>query len=345
MSGRRARRGRGPGSCGDGPLDANRVDDATLTAIDDAHLDEERAVARLSAGSPVLHLRALAPIRPVVDGTAQSLAAGEASSGRVGGSLTVELPGVAELRVDAGPARTTLTAALDAARRQVADLCAAPAWPIRTAAHVAHEDRRAAQADLDDAARTVREARSELTGDALAQQIVTLQERIARLTAGRPAEPEPAVTTEEAHRLLAEAEREAAEADRGPRGRGGGGGGGADHRGGAASRGRGARCVPQRRHGCAERADAALATAGPVIAATPRALAAQRRSASARRASPMRMRRRPRRGEPRVGGPPRGERETVAGRRGDAACTTSRRRRRRSRPASRYEARRASRSG
>ena len=184
-------------------LSAITITEALLQRIENAAAAVDRAGDQLASNSATVEFIAAADIE-LVDGVQRvSLSAGQSWSITASGRTEVEVPGVLTARVTPGAtaldgqakyaaAQEKLTAALSAA--DIADLAAARS---------ADQQRRELQSSRDQLSATL----AGLCGD---EEISQMRSRLAQLSAGQPAEPDPFVMDINAAR----AELDAAEVTR-----------------------------------------------------------------------------------------------------------------------------------
>ncbi len=103
----------------------SRLDEVGLAAIREAAQAVRVAEAARAAGAPSLRLVAHRDLDVVVDGEVVALRAGDELSRTVAARLRVAVPELAELELTAGSSADGLQAAVDAARHQLRDTCAA----------------------------------------------------------------------------------------------------------------------------------------------------------------------------------------------------------------------------
>lgn len=168
-------------------LSENALTDDVLKKLRAAHLDLEKARAALAAGSPELQIRARADLKPKIDGKARNLAAGDELTLPVAGSLSLNLPGVAEIVVRTGSSTADLRDAFDKKDRKFAEACRAVGVDDLDQAVLAHAKRVAAQGAVDARDRVLVDDLRDLTREQIAQKVSSLKRRVADYPASRAA--------------------------------------------------------------------------------------------------------------------------------------------------------------
>lgn len=168
-------------------LTKNVVTDEVLKKLSAAHLDAEKARAAFAAGSPEVHIRALADIEPSIAGATRTLAAGAEATIPVAGSLALVLPGVAAIDVRTGSSASDLRDALEKRTRQFAESSAAAGVESLDAAVRANAAWQAARRDLEARDGVLRDNLRDLTREQLAQKLTNLAPRVAGYPSARVA--------------------------------------------------------------------------------------------------------------------------------------------------------------
>lgn len=205
------------------PIDADAV-----TALEVASLAVTTAEAEARAGATTVEAVALRDLTVDVDGSPVDLTVAEPHHLTVDGVTELVVADTLRLVVRAGAEATELATRLDAARRLLAEQCAALQVADLREARAAASRQADAQRERADAQAVVASALRDLTPDVMAAKIERLRERIATYAATRAPEPAPPADLEAAKATvhaaeaalartraeLVEAEREAADADR-----------------------------------------------------------------------------------------------------------------------------------
>jgi hypothetical protein len=191
-------------------LVANRVDEATLSAIRGADLAVQMARARLDAGRPSVVLEALRSVEVAIDGDPVTLVPGEPVRRSVADRLRLTVPGTIEMGVEAGAGDARLAEALVAAQTVVKDVSARAGVVDLPAADAAAIARREAVT----AKRENEEAIAKLLGTdglgalaALEGRIAAAEQRTVGYLEARPTEPLVALDADTARDVADQAEK------------------------------------------------------------------------------------------------------------------------------------------
>ncbi|MEV6414266.1 AAA family ATPase [Kribbella sp. NPDC051718] len=178
-------------------LDAILVDDALVTALEDARAKVVEARAALAAGVPEVSVRRLGGEAVELSGTGLDAGAGKVPSSvaedgvvelLVSGELVVGVPGAVEVRVRAGGEAATLRAAVDEAVRREKDLLKKARVKDLPAARELLRKGDLASAELQEARRT---ERSLTSGGDPAERIALLTSRLGFVEGESVEEPAP----------------------------------------------------------------------------------------------------------------------------------------------------------
>jgi hypothetical protein len=184
------------------------IGDGDVAALEAAQRELDDARARLTVGSPQVTLIARAAIEPRVDGKAAPLRAGETIERAAERSLSIELPGVAELRIVAGSGAAELRANLEQARAALAQRLAAAQVEDLAAARrtrdACNEARRVAKEQRKLLADNLRD----LTEEQLRAKVESVRARVGDYAARRGAEPPLPADLAAAKRAEGESEQE-----------------------------------------------------------------------------------------------------------------------------------------
>lgn len=168
-------------------LTQNAVTDEALRKLQDAHLELEKARAALAAGSPELHVRALADIEPQIDASSRRLARGEELTLPVSGSTAFVLPGLVALEVRTGSSSAKLRDAFGAKQREFTAACRAAGVESLEHAVSAHAAWRSARRDVEARDEVVKVNLRDLTREQLERKVANLVPRVEAYPAGRSA--------------------------------------------------------------------------------------------------------------------------------------------------------------
>lgn len=178
-----------------------RVDTELVERLRSARMEVQGTAAALGTSSPRLELRAHAAVELDVDGQPTKLVDGEVFEQTVTGLLTVGVPGVGQVRVEAGGGVQELAVAHRRAERALAELLAEGGVADVAEAERADERRREMLVRHAEAQRMRTEA---LGGDSLEQlthRLASAQRRVDDYRGGRPADPPMAEEIEQARAL------------------------------------------------------------------------------------------------------------------------------------------------
>ncbi|MSR46611.1 MAG: hypothetical protein EXS13_06055 [Planctomycetes bacterium] len=185
------------------------VSDGVVAEIEAAVLELEKARAGLRIGSPQVTVTARAPIAPLVDGAAVALRSGEQFERTVEQSLTIDVPGVVEVKVSAGGSATQLRAAFEKAQELLAARLRSAQAPDLASARKARDACRDAARLVKERRKVVDENLRDLTAEQLRAKVESLRTRVAGYASQRAAEQSLPADLGEAKRLEADAEQEA----------------------------------------------------------------------------------------------------------------------------------------
>lgn len=193
-------------------LDALRVDDQAVAAIELAHLEVVKAEAAAAAGAATLVLRAHTAATIEVDGEAVELAPGEELERAVPAASHLVLPGVLDVEVRAGAEARALADRLSTARADLEQRCARAGVIDLTHARGLAAQRNEAARVREQARQRIAEDLRDLSVDDLAHKVARLGAKVAAYAAERPADPPLPATFDLAQARAAEAESALAEA-------------------------------------------------------------------------------------------------------------------------------------
>lgn len=185
-------------------LHAATVDDEMLRAIEQAHLEAERAEAAASAAAASVQATASRPLALEIDGQPVDLAAGETRQTEVDDEIVLALPDTIEIRVRAGAGALSLAERRRSAKQELYRLCGQAGVADLSEARRAAELRKEAGRRSVDAQATIRQDLRDLTEDDLRGKVEGLRRRVAVYEAARPEQP-PMPADFEAAKLAASA--------------------------------------------------------------------------------------------------------------------------------------------
>jgi uncharacterized protein YhaN len=176
-----------------------------VRAIREANRAVELARARLEAARPHIRIDARAPLEATIAGQPIRLAPGERAERRLDHDLSIDLPGVAAIRVTAGATLDQQGTVLADAETRLAALLSSAGVADLAAAEEQHARREAAARTAADHRRIRDLALQGATAKELAARILALRERLA--TDAPVADPHPGIDPDAAQRDLATAEQ------------------------------------------------------------------------------------------------------------------------------------------
>ncbi len=187
-------------------VERTRVTDDLLGAIKVQVIELEKARALLQAGSPRLHVKALAGVLVEIGGESLPLKAGQFLERAVESSLAVRVPDVLEVEVAAGTSLDDLRAGRDAAQDALAALLAEAG--VADLAHAERDSlaRRDALRVIGESGLAIDTDLRDLTVEQMDGKVERLCRKVAKYPSDRPVDPAVATTFDEAGALLSEAE-------------------------------------------------------------------------------------------------------------------------------------------
>ncbi len=185
-------------------LQSARMDENLLARIEEAHLAVVRADSAVYSAGLQLAGTALSEISMRIDGEGVTFGAGEDIRGVVTREMVFLAPGVAELRIQAGPESRNLATELNRAREELRNLCASGGVSDLAAARRAVADRREAERTRQEAVDAIRRDLRDLTPEVMQEKIKEIGRRIDGYAAQRPSDPLLPSSYEEAKQIAAE---------------------------------------------------------------------------------------------------------------------------------------------
>ncbi len=155
-----------------------RVDEASLTRLEEAHLEAERAEARLESDAPAVRLQAEHALEIRVDGEPVTLEAGQLLELRAAPRLDLELPDSLSLQVRASTRDASLREAQRSAAEHFRSLLEQAAVADLAQARSARERGREAQRIIDARERALRENLRDLSLETFANKLDHLRSRV-----------------------------------------------------------------------------------------------------------------------------------------------------------------------
>lgn len=192
---------------------ANRVDDETLAAVNEADLDVERARARLDAERPAVRIESLGDVDLEIDGVPRSLETGERHDSKIRELFRFVIPDIVAVEVEPGLGDARLDDALQTMLTRLRELCEQCGVTTAAEARAANDLRKRAEQTRATQRDVVDGNLGDLTTDELETGIAELKERVSAYRADRAADPPIAIDEalvrkdeEAAVRRLAEAQ-------------------------------------------------------------------------------------------------------------------------------------------
>ena len=187
-------------------LESVTVDEDVLKRIEEAYLDVERAKAASDSGAASIETTALDDITLQVDDGGFDLAASEVNVTPVEDEVVLVIPGIARMRVSAGPDSKALAEGRrdtqDAYRRLCEEFSVADINDARRAS----QKRLDAQRNKKEAVKAIERDLRDLTPDVLQNKIKNLTEKVRSYPKERPDDTPLPSDFEEAQRIASEAE-------------------------------------------------------------------------------------------------------------------------------------------
>lgn len=194
-------------------LAALQVDDALIDALTQVEMEIGTLTDRLEEQGPTVRLTAETELTVEVDGQARDLADDETLEAAVAERLTLDLPEVAHLEIDAGRSTEEIRQALEEASSQRDRLLEDAGVDDLAGAREANHQRRQADQALDRASEQLEQALDGRSLEDLEDAVASLEAQVEAYPDQRPDEPALPTRPEEAQPLHREAEQalEAAE--------------------------------------------------------------------------------------------------------------------------------------
>jgi hypothetical protein len=170
-------------------LEANRVDEQTITQIRAAEGRLRTARARLEVARPTVRVEALAPLRVQIDGVETALETGEAVECSVADATHISVPEIVAVSVTAGAADARLVKELQSAEQAFRQACSTVGVADLNAAELAALDRRRLEAEHVAHERSLAEALQGSTLVELAQTLTAVDARVSSYLDARPELP------------------------------------------------------------------------------------------------------------------------------------------------------------
>ena len=187
-------------------LDSATVDDDALKRIQQAYLGVERARAASDSGAASVETTALDDLTLQVEEKKVELAASEVNVTPVEDEVVLVIPGIARMRVSAGPESKALAEDLRSAQGSYRRLCDELNVADVHEASSAAQERRDAQRNREEAIKAIERDLRDLTPDVLQGKVENLTSKVAAYPDERPEDPPLPPDFEESQRIASEAE-------------------------------------------------------------------------------------------------------------------------------------------
>jgi hypothetical protein len=190
-------------------LETNLLTDAALEEVREQDFKLRQARTQLQEGGPQLRVHALTSISVEIDEKTVELSKGSTDDRSVTRPVTVRVPGQLEVTVRPGTSTEELENQLETAERKWESVCEAYGISSIGNAAAAHEARKRAERDVEDAAQRLKEDLREQTLEELDEKRSQRRSEVDEYPAERVAEPPLPETMEEAKERFQQAnERE-----------------------------------------------------------------------------------------------------------------------------------------
>ena len=187
-------------------LEFSKVNDKALKGIEQAFLEDLGAKAATDSAAASFEATALADITVQVAGKDVRLAANEVIKEKVEDEVVLVIPGVARMRVDAGPEAKGLAERRRRTRAAYRRLCDEVGVADLDEARRAAQERRDALRNREEARQSIKQDLRDLTPDILLAKIEQLTERVASYPVERPEAPPLPANHDEAESLASKLE-------------------------------------------------------------------------------------------------------------------------------------------
>lgn len=170
-------------------LEANKVDEEAVRAVEAAQAEVITARARREAKSPAVSLRGLQECRLIKDGASIKLGRGEELSFQVPDKVSLTVPGRLEMEVAAGSSVDTLSREVEQVKNRLGEICASLGISNADKIREAFEERQEASRHVAEMQRVEKENLRDLSYDELADRILRLQQTVPAYHRERVSEP------------------------------------------------------------------------------------------------------------------------------------------------------------
>jgi DNA repair exonuclease SbcCD ATPase subunit len=170
-------------------LEANKVDEKAVRAVEAAQAEVITARARREAKSPSVLLRGLQECKLIRDGTSVKLGQGKELSFQVPDRVSLTVPGRLEMEIAAGSSVDTLSKEVEEAENRLSKICASLGITGADKSREAFEERQEASRHVEDMRRIEKENLRDLSYDELVGRILRLQQIVPAYLCERVSEP------------------------------------------------------------------------------------------------------------------------------------------------------------
>jgi DNA repair exonuclease SbcCD ATPase subunit len=170
-------------------LEANRVDEEAVRAVEAAQAKVITARARREAKSPAVLLRGLQECKLIKDGASVKLGQGEELSFQVPDRVSLTVPGRLEMEIAAGSSVDTLSKEVGQAERRLSETCASFGITGADKLRDAFEKRQEASRHVAEMRQVEKENLRDLSYDELGGRILRLQQTVPAYLSERVSRP------------------------------------------------------------------------------------------------------------------------------------------------------------
>ena len=185
-------------------LESARVDDEVAKQIEKAYIEDERAKSAAGSAAASVEVTALRDMTVEVGDEIVELAVNEVNRTLVEEEVALTIPGVARMRVSAGPESKGLADQRRKTQETYRRLCEGVGVANATEARRAAQERQDAQRNKEEALKAIERELRDLTPDVLLGKVNHLTERVTSYPEERPENPPLPTDLDEAQRIEAE---------------------------------------------------------------------------------------------------------------------------------------------
>ena len=185
-------------------LESAKVDDEVAKRIEDAYIDDERAKSAAGSAAASVEVTALRDLTLEVGDEVAELAANEVNHTLVEDEVVLTIPGVARMRVSAGPESKELADQHRKTQETYWRLCEDAGVADAAEARRAARERQDARRNKEEALKAIERELRDLTPDVLLGKVNNLTERVTSYPKERPENPPLPTNLDEAQGIEAE---------------------------------------------------------------------------------------------------------------------------------------------